>query len=152
MDTTSLLREESKPRTEDEIIATAFATPTFVFGLSSVEQQRKWVEKVTTQLNEKTAVLQGKQFEHGHEDWLVLWDRIGTDESEIESRIEAVKGLLASRWKSDWYSRVFIQQIEFTPQFLGIFSDNGFISIPKDFKMPTHNYSPDFVFEGSPED
>src|ERR1035441_1619878 len=145
MDATTLLREKSKPRTEDEIIATAFATPTFVFGLSSGEQQKKWVEKVTTQLNEKTTVRQGKQFEHGHEDWLVLWDRIGTDESEIESRMEAVKDLLASRWKPDWYSRVFIQQIEF-PHFLAAFSKNEFISIPKDFKMPTHNYPPGFAF------
>jgi len=149
MDVTTLLREKSKPRIEDEIIATAFPTPTFVFGLSSVEQQKIWVEQVTTQLNEKTATRQGEKFEHGDEDWLVLWDRIGTDESEIKSRMQAVKGLLASRWKPDWYSHVFIQQIE-SPHFLAAFSENEFISIPKDFKMPTHNYPPGFIFEIQP--
>jgi hypothetical protein len=151
MDTTNLLREKSKPRTEDEIIAAAFAPPTWMFGLSAEEQQKIWVEKATTQLNEKTAVLRRKQFEHGDEDWLVLWDRIETDEFEIMPRIEAVKGLLASRWKPDWYSRVFIQQIEFPP-FLAIFSKTEFTSIPNDFEMPTHNCAPDFVFSGSPKE
>ena len=151
MDTTNLLRKKTKPRTEDEIFADAFAHPTRIFGLSAEERQKIWVEEATTQLNEKTAVLKRKQFEHGHEDWLVLWDRIGTRESEIKSRIAIITGLLASRWKPGWYSRVFVQQIGPYP-FLAIFAETEFISIPKNFKRPTHNCPPGFVFLEFTED
>jgi hypothetical protein len=102
-------------------------------------------------LDEKTAAFQRDQFEHGNEDWLMLWDRIGTDEFEIKPRIEAVKNLLVSHWKPNWYSRVFIQQIEFPP-FLAIFSEAGLTSIPNDFAMPIPNYPPDFVFSISSEE
>ena len=151
MDTTNLLREKAKPRTEDEIIADAFAPPTWIHGLSAEERQTIWVEKAKIQLSEKTAVLRGKQFEHGDEDWLVLWDRIGTREFEIKPRIEVIKGLLASRWKQGWYSRVFIQQIERCP-FLAIFAETEFKSIPKNFARPTPNCPPDFIFSGSGEE
>lgn len=151
MDTTNLLREKAKPRTEDEIIADAFATPTWILGLSDEERQKIWVEKTTDQLNEKTAVLQGKQFERGHEAWLVLWDRIGTREFEIKPRIEVINGLLASRWKPDWYSRVFVQQIERYP-FLAVFTETGFSYILENVARPIPNYSPDLVFSISHED
>ena len=151
MDTASLLRKKMKPRTEDEIIADAFARPTWKFGLPAEERQKIWVEETTTQLNKKTSVVHGRQFEHGHEDWLVLWDRIGTRESEIKSRIMVLTGLLAPRWKRGWYSRVFIQQTERWP-FLAIFTKTGFKTILEDFVRPIPNYPPDLVFSISRED
>lgn len=148
LDISSLYRKKLQPRTKNEVIKEGFSTPTWVFGVSPDELNEIWLKEITTQLDEKTAVLQRSNFEHGDEDWLVLWDRIETDEFEIKPRMEAVKGLLASRWKPDWYSRVFVQQTEIPP-FLGVFSKTEFIPIPKDFKMPAHNYPPGFMFFGS---
>jgi hypothetical protein len=147
----SLYLKKSKPRTVDEIIKEGFSYQPFRFGVSPEGLNEIWIKEVTTQLDKKTAVLRGKQFEHGHEDWLVLWDQIGTDEYEIKSRIEVVKKLLASRWKLGWYSRVFIQQIGSYP-FLAIFSETGIISIPKNFEGPANNYPTGFIFSGSPDD
>jgi len=147
----SLYRQKSEPRTKDEVIKEGFSIPTWTFGVSPKELNEIWIKEVATQLDKKTAVLQGNQFERGDENWLVLWDRIETGEFEIKSRIEAVKSLLASRWKSDWYSRVFIQQIEILP-FLAIFSEDEFSSIPKNLGKPTHNFPPEFIFSGSPDD
>jgi hypothetical protein len=147
----SLYLKKSKPRTVDEVIKEGFSNQPFRFGVSPKELNEIWIKAVANQLNEKTVVLQRKEFEHGHEDWLVLLDRIGTDEFEIKSRIEAVKDLLVTRWKKNWYLRVFVQQIEFYP-FLAVFDENGFTSIPKNFERPTHNYPPGFIFSGTPED
>ena len=146
LDISSLYRKKSEPRTKDEVIKEGFSTPTWSFGVTPGELNEIWLKEIANQLDEKTAVLRRNNFEHGDEDWLVLWDRIETDEFEIKPRMEAVNGLLASRWEPGWYSRVFVQQIE-SPAFLAVFSETEFISIPKDFKMPTHNYPPGFVFE-----
>lgn len=135
----SLYRKKSKPRTRDEVIKEGFSNQPFRFGVSPQELNEIWIDELTIQLEEKSVVLLKNRFKHGHEDWLVLWDRIETDKFEIKSRMESVKSRLASRWKSDWYSRVIVQQTEFPP-FVAIFSETEFISIPKDLKMPTQNY------------
>ena len=115
IDTTELLRPKSKPRTVDEIIDTV-AKPALMLGMMSHKERREiFTQEVTRQLNEKTSTFNDKRFEHGHENWLVLRDRIGTGEFEVQSRIEILKILLAPYWKRDWYSRVFIQQIEYNP-------------------------------------
>ena len=91
----SLYRKKSKPRTKDEVFKEGFSNQPFRFGVSPQELNEIWIDELKIQLNEKSVVLAEKRFEHGHEDWLVLWDRIETDEFEIKPRMEAVNGLLA---------------------------------------------------------
>ncbi len=105
----TLYRMQSKPRTKDEVIAEGFLTPSFVFPVTVAEYNSIWLNAVTAELEDKSMVLQRDHFDHGVEDWLVLWDRIGTSEDEIKQRIESVRDILASRWKPDWYSHVFLQ-------------------------------------------
>jgi len=148
----SLYRRKQKPRTKNEIIKEGFLIqPLRLDGVSPAELHKIWIHEVKTQVDKKTTVLRRNDFQHGDEDWLVLCDLIGTDEFEIKSRMEIVKGLLTPCWRLDWYSRMFVQQIEF-PAFLAVFSEAGLASIPEDFKMPKHNYPPGFIFEGSAED
>jgi hypothetical protein len=45
----------------------------------------------------------------GKEDWLLLWDRIGTSDWEAETRIQSASSILTSFWRDGWYSRVFLQ-------------------------------------------
>lgn len=119
----SLYRKESMPRSKDKVIAEGYLTPSFVFHVPDEEKHSTWIETVTAELDDKTRVFRGNHFDHGSEDWLVLWDRIGTDEGEIEQRIESVCDILASRWKPDWYSRVFLQDEDFRWQVM--FSSQG---------------------------
>lgn len=109
----SLYQTQSKPRTKDEVIAEGFITPSFVSPVTVAEYNSIWLNAVTAELEDKTIVLQSGHFDRGVEDWLVLWDRIGTAEDEVEQRIESVCSILASRWKLGWYSHVFLQDESF---------------------------------------
>ncbi|HEV2331057.1 MAG TPA: hypothetical protein VGY56_19925 [Verrucomicrobiae bacterium] len=152
LNASSLFRRGPTARTKNQVIQEGFSIRPFVLdGVSPAELDAIWIQEIRTQIDEKTVVLQRSNFQHGDEDWLLLWDLIGTDESELKPRMEAVRNLLAPRWNPGWYSHVFVQEIEF-PAFLAIFSDTGLRSIPEDFKMPEHNYPPGFLFEGSAED
>ncbi len=151
MNTTNLLRMKAKPRTEDEILADAFAIPARMHGLSIEERHGIWIKQANAQLSEKTAVLRGEQFEHGDEDCIVIRDKIGTRESEVKLRMGVAKELLASYWQEGWYSRVFIQQIGRWP-FLAVFSKTGVKYIPQNFVKPILNYPPNLVFTLSQED
>jgi hypothetical protein len=147
---TSLLRSKSVPRKKTEVIAEAFSIQPFVFGVPHEELNEIWLKQITSQFDEKTAVLHGKQFEHGDEDWLVLWDRIG-HESGMQSRIVTVNNLLAPRWNQNWFSRVFVQQIGACPR-LAVFARTGSRSIPDHSERPHHNYPAGFIFSGSAEE
>jgi hypothetical protein len=124
----SLYRRKSKPRTKDEIIAEGFLTPAMVFPVSFEEDNLIWLEAVTIELDDKTDVLRGNHFDHGSQDWLTLWDRIGTAEGEIQQRIGALRGILAPRWQSNWYSRVFLQDEHF--RWIAMFSATKHVFIP----------------------
>ena len=151
LEISSLYLKKSRPRTRDEVNKEGFSKQPFKFGISPHELNEIWIREIAAQLDEKTATLQGSQFEHGDEDWLVLWDRIGTDEPEITARIEILKSLLATRWKRQgWFSRVLVQQTEWFP-FVAVFSETELISIPNNFERPSHNYPAGFVFAGSPD-
>ena len=150
MDTSNLLRKKSLPRTVDEIIADAFAAPTWVFGMSYEEHEEIWIKEVKKQLDEKTTTLQDERFEHGDEDWLCLWDRIGTPEIEVNNYFEIVKKVLASFWKPEWYSRVLIQQTDFNP-YLAVFTPTS-SDLIQNLESATRKYPPGFIFSGSPDE
>ena len=92
-------------------------------------QARKiWLEKVSTELVDKSAVLARTTFRHGDEDWLVLWDRFGTAEWEVEQRASALTGVLAPEWRANWFSRVFLQDEYFSWQLM--FTSSGTSLLP----------------------
>lgn len=109
----SLYKKQPKPRTEDQVIAEGFSMPAIWTPLSVNELDTIWLEAVTSELEDKTKVFLGGHFDHGNEDWLALWDRIGTGEDEVGLRIQSLSNILAPRWSPDWYSRVFLQDENF---------------------------------------
>src|SRR2546427_41894 len=118
----SLYRKGPKPRKKDEVVAEAFLITAMVFPVSLHEHAQRWADEAVLQLVEKTAVLQRADFAHGDEDWLVLWDRIGTADRVADVRIQWLAPLLGSVWRPGWYARVVLQdehfhwQAVFTPQ------------------------------------
>jgi hypothetical protein len=117
----SLYRKASRPRRKEEVIAEGFGTPTFVFPVSLDEHDRIWLETAESSLTAKSDAIARPDFQRGEENWLLLWDRIGTADWELDKRKSALKILLARHWKPGWFSRVFLQedyflwQLMFTP-------------------------------------
>jgi hypothetical protein len=109
----SLYRKGQRPRTKTEVITEAFLIPAMVFPVSPQEYAQRWADEAVLQLEEKTAVLQRADFKHGDEDWLVLWDRIGTADWEADARIQWFAELLSSVWQPWWYARIVLQDEHF---------------------------------------
>jgi hypothetical protein len=122
----SLYRKGPKPRTKDEVMAEGLLIPAEVFPVTLQEHAQRWADEAVLQLHEKTAVLQRASFAHGAEDWLVLWDRIGTSGWETDARIQWLAELLRSFWQPRWFATVVLQdmyfrwQAVFTPQEIAV--------------------------------
>jgi len=107
--TSSLHPKESGPRKKQEIINDGFGIPPMVFPLSAEEEDRVWLKQAKESLDAKTVVVLRNDFDHGDEDWLVVVDSVGAIDSEVRKRKEGFSQLLASFWKSGWFTRVFLQ-------------------------------------------
>ena len=124
----SLLRRKPDRRSKSEVINEGFLIPQMVFPVSLQEHREIWLKEAIARLEDKTKVLMSDRFRHGQEDWLLLWDRIGTAEWEVSERVETMIDLLMSRWRPGWYSRVILQAQHFEWQVL--FSKTGPIRLP----------------------
>ncbi|MHB9010320.1 MAG: hypothetical protein ACYDC1_25720, partial [Limisphaerales bacterium] len=113
-----LLRRKPDRRSKSEVINEGFSIPQMVFPVSLQEHREIWLKEATASLQVKTQVLGSDRFRHGQEDWLLLWDRIGTAEWEVPERAKTMIDLLKSRWRPDWYSRVILQAQHFEWQLL----------------------------------
>lgn len=117
----SLYQKKDAPRRKKDVISEGFLLPSMSFPVSIEEHNRIWLEQAETSLLAKSAVIAREDFAHGDEDWLLLWDRIGTSEWELDTRREALTRLLERYWKPGWFSCVFLQdhhffwQMMFTP-------------------------------------
>jgi len=113
----SLLRRKSQPRSRAEIVSEGFMIQQAVRPLSLEEHRDIWLREAIHRLDEKTRVAGSDRFRHGQEDWLLLWDRIGTAECELPERLRELKGILEPRWRGGWYSAVVLQARYFDWQF-----------------------------------
>ena len=109
----SLYRKEKKPRRKQQVIAEGFATPAFVFPVSLAEHDQIWIQEAEASLTAKSAVIARSDFLRGDENWLLLWDHIGTADWELKTRQSTFANLLASYWREGWFSRVFLQDHDF---------------------------------------
>ncbi len=109
----SLYRKEIKPRRKEKVIAEGFGTPTFVFPVSVDEHNKIWIEAAEASLKAKSAVIARSDFQRRDENWLLLWDRIGTADWELKARQNVLASLLSHYWKPDWFSCVILQDGDF---------------------------------------
>ena len=105
----SLYREGAQRRSRQRVIEEGFLTQIEDFGVSPEEHDRIWSRTLGETLIKKTAALARANFDHGHEDWLVLWDKVGTPDWQLEGRLETVRQTLQGYWVPSWFSRVFLQ-------------------------------------------
>lgn len=97
-------------------------------GPTLEEDHQIWFDKVCLEVQDKTTRLAGNEFRHGDEDWLVLWDRLGTVHWQLSARTEAMASFLAPRWKRNWFSRVFLQDEYFDWQWM--FAASTSVALP----------------------
>ena len=109
----SLYRKKSKPRLKEGVVAEGFGTPPLVFPVSIDEHDNIWIESARASLIAKSIVIARSDFQRGDENWLLMWDRIGTVDWQLNLRINAFAKLLAEFWKPAWFSRVFVQDEDF---------------------------------------
>jgi hypothetical protein len=109
----SLYRKKSKPRKTPEVVSEALLIPAFVFPVSVQEYAETWMAEAVNQIQEKSAVLGRDDFARGDENWLVLWDRIGTANWEATGRVRWFTELLSPIWKTGWYDKVILQEEHF---------------------------------------
>ena len=115
------LRQNDPRMPRDEVLETGFLVPALGVGGPSLQEEHQiWIQKVSSEVQDKSAKLTAGGFCHGDEDWLVLWDRLGTADWQLSSRAEAVSKSLAPLWKPGWFSRVFIQDEHFDWQLMFI--------------------------------
>lgn len=94
------------------------ACPQGGLGPSPEEERKIWVDKVLSEIRDKSESLARAEFCHGDQDWLVLWDCLGTPDSETSVRGEAISARLASLWRPEWFSRVILQSHDFSWQLM----------------------------------
>ncbi len=102
-----------EPRNRGQISAEGFCGGQFAFPESPGARGRAWGTAVHERLIQKTQILESKHFVKGDEQWLVLWERLGFHDDEVDQRIEHLKSLLEPFWSSSWFSRVFLQAEHF---------------------------------------
>ncbi len=108
------IRQDDTGMSRDEVMNTAFVLPALGIGGPTLEEERQiWVQRVCSEIEDKSGKLMAGKFADADEYWLVLWDRMGTPEWELSARVGAVSQRLASCWKPGWFSRVFIQDEHF---------------------------------------
>ncbi len=118
------LRQNDPRMARNEVLGTGFLVHPLGLGSPTLEEEdRIWVERFCSEVRDKTAKLTGDVFCHGDEDWLVLWDRLGTDEQQLSRRAETVFERLAPFWGPGWFSRVFVQAEYFEWQLM--FTENS---------------------------
>lgn len=124
----SLYQKKDAPRRKQEVITEGFLTPSMSFPVSVEEHNRIWLEEAQASLVAKSVVIARDDFKHGDEDWLLLWDRIGTSEWELAMRRQSVARLLERYWKPRWFSCVFLQDHHFFWQ--AMFTPTGSTMLP----------------------
>ena len=113
------IRQDDTRMTRKEVVETGFLVPAMGIGGPTLEEEHRiWIERVFSEVEDKSTKLAGDGFCHGDEDWLVLWDRLGSEDWQLPARAEAISTRLAPCWKSGWFSRVFVQDEYFRWQIM----------------------------------
>lgn len=113
LNSTNLEVTGEEPRNRGQISAEGFYGGQFCFPESPESRGDVWGSAVQARLAQKTQILESNHFVRGDEQWLVLWERLGFHDDEVDLRIEHLRSLLHPFWKSNWFSRVFLQAEDF---------------------------------------
>ncbi len=77
----SFIRQDDTGMSRDEVMNTAFILPALGIGGPTLEEERQiWVQRVCSEIEDKSGKLMAGKFADADEYWLVLWDRMGTPE------------------------------------------------------------------------
>lgn len=106
----SLLRQQPK-RSLHQKISDCTARPVFIFPDSNQMQQEAefWLQQATTIIKRKHDISTQPAFQHHHESWLLLWDKLSCGE-KLSQRIEILANWLAPFWDASCFGKVIIHQ------------------------------------------
>lgn len=97
-----------------EVIQEGFGIPQMDDPPSCQNVDAAWWEHFQRIVERKLKKLSEDDFRHGEEDWLVLWDQLGTQDRQMEARLPQLRSWLARIWRRGHrFSRIFIQEEHF---------------------------------------
>jgi hypothetical protein len=118
--TSNLYPVPTGPRKKQEVIAKGFGIPQMVFPPTQSEEQEVWINQANETLEKKTLAIARADFVRGDENWLVIVDPLWSYQPETRHE-NGFAELLKNYWKTNWFSRVFLQddffhwQMAFSP-------------------------------------
>ncbi len=109
------LRRNQPRMSKEETIQRGFFPGQLVFPPSLDEVDHAWWEHFQKSVLRKLEILSQPDFQHGDEDWLILEDRLGSKNWQIEDRLPPVGAWLAPFWRRNRsFGRIFIQAEDIT--------------------------------------
>lgn len=113
--TGEFLRTAQSRLRREEVIQKAFIIPQMPYLPSAQEDDADWCECFQKVVTRKVKKLCEDDFQHGDEDWLILWDRLGTDVWRMKERLPHLHSLCAPIWaRSVNFKRIFIEAENFS--------------------------------------
>lgn len=110
MTLTPFLKGREEKRKRPDVLEHAFVTPTHVFGGSQEEEDEFWVAAAKKIVLRKTAILNSPDSGRQTENWLLIWDKLGSSASDLERRVMLLQPWLLEMWKPDWFTKLIFQE------------------------------------------
>lgn len=118
---------------DEEIVKKGFTTPALFYPPTVADSKKSWWKRFEERLTKKTRQREKAHFQHGDEDWLLLWDGLPLDFWHTKVRTRELKEFLRDYWKSDWFTKLFIQHHHF--EWLMVCSVDDVFCIQKHSKL-----------------
>jgi hypothetical protein len=110
-----LLELKERWLSDRELINQAFLTPQEVFPPTLTTVDQNWQKLFDRALQRKLQILDRADFPHGDADWLVLWDRSGSQPWQMQRRMATIRTSLAPTWnRPRSFEHVFILAADFS--------------------------------------
>ena len=110
-----LLDPKERWLSDRDLINRAFLTPQEVFPPTLTTVDQMWQELFDRTLERKLELLERPDFPHSDADWLVLWDRTGSQPWQMQRRVATIRTSLAPTWRRRHsFEHVFILAEDFS--------------------------------------
>ena len=106
---TPFLKPATEKRDRAGVLNEGFATPAFVIGNTAEEEDAFWLKQAEDMLRRKTEIFRRPDFERRQENWLLLWDKLRSSDSDLERRVPILSELLREFWGSTWFDKVIVE-------------------------------------------
>jgi hypothetical protein len=98
-------------RTLSQKLSDALITPTFIFAnpTQRKDEDEFWLKQAQIIIQRKDEISKTPAFNRYDESWLLLWDKLASDEEELQRRSFRLAQTLVRFWHPDRFKKIIIQ-------------------------------------------